>query len=136
MFPFVTNRREVAVSRIDIFIDSDKPCKIGEHFHGCFMPRGGCKDDLKTFELTSSCHTPGFFHGVLQGVQFGSLHSDRSERFGHSEFPEALSAANVRQTAAEGRIIAPAYLYCSILLNPQMISFALLVVEIPGSNRG
>ena len=97
MFPFVTNRREVVVSRIDIFIDSDKPCKIGEHFHACFMPQGGCKDDLKTFELTSSCHTPGFFHGVLQEVKLGPLRSDRSARFGHLEFPEALSAANVRQ---------------------------------------
>ncbi|KAH8728864.1 hypothetical protein GQ44DRAFT_818552 [Phaeosphaeriaceae sp. PMI808] len=96
MFPFITNRREVTVSRIDIFIDSDEPCKMGEHFHGCFMPQGGCKDDLKTFELTSSCHTPGFLHGVLQ-VQFGPLRSDRSERFGHLEFPGALSAVTIRQ---------------------------------------
>ncbi|KAF2272052.1 uncharacterized protein EI97DRAFT_237584 [Westerdykella ornata] len=97
-FPFITSRRDVVVSRIDIFIDTDQACGTGQrHFPACFVPQAGCKDDVRTFEFTSSSRTPGFFHGVLGGVRFGPLGSDAGERFGHLKFHGVLDGVDVRR---------------------------------------
>ena len=98
-FPFMTGRREVTICGMHIFIDTERPDKLGsEHFTASFIPQSRCKDDVKEFEFTASCEqTPGFFHGVLRGIQLGPLRGDESAALGWLEFPKVLSAACVQQ---------------------------------------
>lgn len=94
-FPFVTGRKTLTISRLHVFVDTDKPGTIGGHFPITFMPHGGCKEDSKKFVCTSSCHTPAFFHGILADLSLGPLREDESPALplGCLEFPEALAAA-------------------------------------------
>ncbi|OAQ74289.1 insecticidal toxin complex protein [Pochonia chlamydosporia 170] len=95
-FPFLTGKRDVIVTGVQLFIDATQPCKLGAHFPVEFMPRGGCPDDGKVFECRSSEHTPGFFHGELKNVRLGPLCGDQTEDLATLEFPEILGEACIR----------------------------------------
>ena len=85
MFPFVTNRREVRITRLEIFLES--PCALeGEHFRVAFEPgraqaladkpkkQGGdcCATGKRAFTCVVAAEWPGLYHGVLD-VELGPV---------------------------------------------------------------
>lgn len=96
-FPFLTGRRSVIICGIDIFVETERPCDVGEHFLVTFKPVDGCKDDWKRLKCTASCQTPGFFHGELRCAELGPLCGDGNVVVGDLEIPSKVVDAGVRQ---------------------------------------
>ncbi|OAA51504.1 insecticidal toxin complex protein [Metarhizium rileyi] len=96
-FPFLTGKRDVMVTAVEVFVDTAQPCELGTHFPVEFIQRGGHPDDMRVFECRSSDQTPGFFHGILKDVQLGPLTGDQTEDLATLGFPDGIGDAGVRE---------------------------------------
>jgi hypothetical protein len=116
MFPFLTGRRAVTVSRIHFFVDVGKNhvCP-GAHFRAAFEAadwqhekEGGDTDDdddgsdeeaenygdetERTFECVVSAESPGVYYGVVD-VHLGPIAGDEGRELGCFRFPKDVPRA-------------------------------------------